>query len=78
MNRLNANRQIVGLLAALVETYPDMRFTQILANADVLKYDPHSSGIKVIRDEYYLEPAELLERIKKSSLLEVQYDRDDE
>lgn len=76
MTRLNANREIVKTLAALVECYPDMRFHQLLANLDVTKYDPHSSGIRVVRDEYHVESEVVLERIKHSSLLEVQYERD--
>lgn len=75
MSRLNANRQIVQTLAALVEAYPDLRFHQLLANADVTKYDPHSSGIAQVRDEYHVESAVVLERVKNSSIMEVQYER---
>ena len=75
MTRQQANKEILRILSVMVEIFPDMRFGQLLANADVLKYDPHSSGIKTIRDEYHLESKDLLERVKNSPLLEVQYVR---
>lgn len=78
MSRLNANRQIVQTLTALVEAFPDMRFHQLLVNADVIKTDPHSEGPPTVRNEYHVESTEILSRMLQSSLMEVQYDRDDE
>lgn len=76
MSRLNANRQIVQTLAALVEAFPDMRFHQLLVNADVLKTDARPGGAPEVRNEYHVESDQILERMKKSSLMEVQYDRE--
>ena len=75
MKRQNANRQIIQILSALVEMYPDMRFHQLLVNVDILKTDPHSEGLPVVRNEYHVESEVVLERMKHSTIMEVQYDR---
>lgn len=71
MTRQQANREILKILSALVETYPDQRFTQLLFNADVLKCDPRSTGVPEVRNEYHMESEETLERVRKSMILEV-------
>lgn len=71
MSRQNANREILKILTALVETYPDQRFTQLLFNADVLKCDPRSTGIPEVRNEYHMESSETLERVRKSTIMEI-------
>jgi len=38
MTRLEYNREIINKLSELVEKYPDLRFGQILANAEVIIY----------------------------------------
>ena len=37
MTRLEANRKIVQKLAAVVEQFPDWRFTQIIENCNIIK-----------------------------------------
>lgn len=75
MTRQQANKEILRTLLALVECYPDMRFHQLLVNADVLKTDARPGGAPEVRNEYHMESEALLERIKHSSLMEVQYER---
>ena len=66
MDRQDANRAILIVLADLVEKYPDMRFSQILVNYDfVEQQDVQTAGYPKMRwrDEFYLESDKLLERI---------------
>ena len=66
LDRQDANRAILIVLADLVEKYPDMRFSQILVNYDfVEQQDVQTAGYPKMRwrDEFYLESDKLLERI---------------
>ena len=38
MNRQEYNRKIISKLTELVEKYPDLRFGQLLVNADIIIY----------------------------------------
>lgn len=73
-NRLADNIELVKILTDLVNTNPDLRFSQILANFDFVKQIPqyHHEVDEIIGhvwlDEYNLEPSELLERVKNSHL----------
>ena len=73
--RQDANRELVRLLSEWVEKYPDMRFGQILRNAgfvyedalsDYDHYDGEYHSLFVWRDEFTLEPTELLKRVRKA------------
>jgi len=60
-----ANRQLVEILATLVNQYPDLRFGQILSNFDfVLTADSGTGGMALL-DEYHVEPEEILKRVTK-------------
>jgi hypothetical protein len=59
MNRLEANRLILAKLAKEVEENKETRFSQMLYNMKVVVDTPERDW----KDEYYLEPAILLERI---------------
>ena len=50
--RLKANRELVLILATLVERYPDLRFNQILSNYFNLN------------GEFYEEPEKTLQKVK--------------
>lgn len=39
MNRQKYNRLIIETLSKLVEKYPDLKFGQLLANAEVITYE---------------------------------------
>lgn len=60
MTRLEANREIVKILAEQVENNPDMRFIQLLVNLDMIK---NPSG------EHYNEEPNLTLGFIKSSVL---------
>lgn len=64
MNRRDYNREIIGKLSEIVETYPDFRFGQILFNF-VLNYSQSDLGQIHIDDPFYEEPKVTLDRIVK-------------
>jgi len=61
MTRQEANREIVRRLSNWVEIYPDLRFSQVLYGAGVVK--DHPVGINGWADDFYLESTELLKRM---------------
>lgn len=66
MNRLEANREILRILAERVEAQPEVRFGQLLRNmAAVLERVDATTGGIVWKDEFYLESTDLLKRIEK-------------
>ena len=65
MERQKYNRKIISKLTELVEKYPDLRFGQILVNADIITYKNDYDEM-VPRDPYYEEPEVTLERIKNN------------
>jgi hypothetical protein len=62
IKRQVANRNLVQMLAGMVETYPDLRFSQILCNFGFVKdyqVKDHDSGLvthNIWIDEYQTEP----------------------
>lgn len=72
MTRQQANRRIVEMLDALVEAHPDLRFTQLLFNADVIvgSLNPERC-VQEIRNEFYVESKDLLDRVRQSKIWEV-------
>ena len=60
MNRQEANRQIIDLVSRAVESFPDLRFHQILQNL---------GAEKPAIDQYYEESYETLCNIKKETKL---------
>lgn len=67
MTRLEANLLILDALKELAMKHPDMRLAQLLVMAQVLQYEPHSSGRVNLKDVYYVESTEMLERVKRNS-----------
>ena len=65
MNRKLYNTAIVEKLRELVNKYPDLRFGQILANAEVIIYK-NDYDETVPRDPYYEEPEVTWERMKNN------------
>ena len=59
MSRLEANRQIIQMLSAIVESCPDWRFQQILQNVGV--------SSRFGEDRWYEESEETLQKIKNST-----------
>jgi hypothetical protein len=76
MTRLEANKQILSLLTAYFEAYPDLRFGQGLSNLGIATHatryvdNGFSGQDPVYRDIFYAESAETLdglaERIAQS------------
>lgn len=66
-SRLEANRELVALLAELVEKRPTERFGQILRNCgfvrEIRPINPEA-GIPW-QNEFYSEPQKILERVKR-------------
>jgi hypothetical protein len=62
-SRQLANRELVEILKALVESYPDLRFSQILANYGYATREGASYWV----NDFYLESVDLLERVKKET-----------
>ena len=63
--RQQANRDILAHLYTLIELCPNFRFGQILANFDVIQYqrDPASFDITGVKDPFYEESVETLQRV---------------
>lgn len=54
MERQKYNRLIIETLSKLVEKYPDLRFGQLLANAEVITYE-NDYDETVLIDPFYEE-----------------------
>ena len=61
-NRQRDNRRLVELLSMMVETYPDLRFGQILFDYKFVNWDNTNDGVKIC-DPFYEEPADTLKRV---------------
>jgi hypothetical protein len=65
MERQKYNKLILETLSKLVDKYPDLRFGQILVNAEIITYKNDYDEM-VPRDPYYEEPEVTLERMKNN------------
>ena len=65
MERQKYNKLILETLSKLVEKYPDLRFGQILVNAEIITYKNGYNEV-VPRDPYYEEPEVTWERMKNN------------
>ena len=78
MTRKQANRAILLELYNLVEKYPDLRFGQILADCEIIKYEPlvlcegQREDILVI-DPFYEESEITLSRMMQSKIISKEY-----
>ena len=65
MERQKYNKLILETLSKLVDKYPDLRFGQILVNAEIITYKNDYDEM-VPRDPYYEEPEVTWERMKNN------------
>lgn len=63
MERQKFNRKIISKLTELVEKYPDLRFGQLLVNADIIIYKNDYDEM-VIEDLFYEESELTWKRMK--------------
>lgn len=62
-DRQPANRQLVAMIADLVEKYPDMRFGQILSALDINTTQAGADGWTLVAvDNFYHESVDILAR----------------
>jgi hypothetical protein len=61
-NRQRDNRRILCALNALVESYPDLRFWQILFNYKFVNWSNTDDGVRIC-DPFYEEPADTFKRV---------------
>lgn len=64
-NRHRDNRKIIELLSTIVETYPDLRFGQILFNYKFINWGSTDNGVKIC-DPFYEESADTLKRVRRN------------
>lgn len=71
MNRQDANRLIIELLSNAVETYPDLRFGQVMQALLAVKPQRPAHPDQEIpwQNEFYMESTDLLKRIKTKSMI---------
>lgn len=65
MRRIDANREIVKILAEYIEKYPDIRFSQALYNLSLVNTYESGNGPNFWYDEYHTESETILKRIPK-------------
>ena len=66
MERQKYNELILETLSKLVKKYPDLRFGQILINADIIQVVTNEYGIPIVQDPFYEEPEITWERVKNN------------
>ena len=64
--RQETNRELLELLQSQIEKFPSERFSQILANGGFVQQAEVSEQV-VWKDEFNLEPWQLLERVQEVS-----------
>ena len=65
MERQKYNKLILETLSKLVDKYPDLRFGQILVNAEIITYKNDYDEM-VVKDPFYEEPEVTWERMKNN------------
>lgn len=69
MKRLKCNYEILEIITLAIQKCPDMRFGQILANFNIIKYEQNTYDDSVITlDPFNVESDKMLKYIKRSSL----------
>jgi hypothetical protein len=67
--RKKDNAAILTVLTQYLEANPDMRFSQALCNLNIVNYINGYNSYNRIdtfwKDEYYLEPGEIIKRMKE-------------
>ena len=75
MTRLKCNYEILEIITLAIQKCPDMRFGQILANLNIIKYEQNTYDDSVITlDPFNVESDKMLKDIKKSSLFKRIYE----
>ncbi len=66
-SRQAVNQELVDVLQYLVETYPDLRFSQIMNIWGFVKEErPAMSELSISwQNEFYIEPNVILKRVKQ-------------
>ena len=67
LNRKLYNTAIVEKLKELVNKYPDLRFGQILVEAEIIRY--YNDPSWAVKDPYYEEPEVTWERMKNNKFV---------
>lgn len=66
--RQAANREIIKILADIVERYPELRFGQILAISNVIQYEHISCDsdqyVETVKDPFHEESIDMLTRVR--------------
>lgn len=70
-NNQESNYKILDILEKYIEDYPDLRFTQIMVNSELVEPISFTEGWK---DEYYLENEKLLSRLEETRRLAEEYE----
>ena len=66
-DRLLYNRTIINKLSEIIESYPDLRFGQILVNTDIIKVVPSDKQL-LAEDPFYEEPKVMWDRMCNNKL----------
>lgn len=66
--RQNSNREIMKILSDAIEKNPDLRFGQLLVCLDIVEGQFKEEHIYRIRDPFYEESVDTLDRIKNKRL----------
>lgn len=75
MARLKCNYEILEIITIAIQKCPDMRFGQILANLNIIKYEQNTYDDSVITlDPFNVESDKMLKDIKRSSLFKRIYE----
>ncbi len=61
--RLESNIKILDIVRKYCETYPDMRFGQVLANLHIIEYD--DTQLHNVIDPFFDESVDIINRIPK-------------
>ena len=75
MARLKCNYEILEIITIAIQKCPDMRFGQILANLNIIKYEQNTYDDSIITlDPFNVESDKMLKDIKRSSLFKLIYE----
>lgn len=66
--RQESNFEILDILFEAAMEYPDMRFGQLLVNLNIIEIELGSDLLANVRDPFYNEPNDILERVKNSRM----------
>lgn len=74
--RREYNIAILTIISRIIKECPDMRFGQILANLNIIKYEQNTYDDSVITlDPFNVESDKMLKDVKRSSLFKRIYEK---